>query len=203
MFQVGDENMAIIKRSRQTTQMHGVLKMLQLCAVALLCVSATAAAQVRTFARQNGWSAYGGNTSEGRKVCGMSAEGGGRYLGIKYFEGDSHVTIQLSKNTWRVKRGLRVNVEMQFDRFTPWTAQAEAVHLGRDDGLQFMVGRRGIAQFTNEFVRSNTLFVRFPDEREIEDWRADLAGTPTVATAWAACIEAMAGSDSHDGDDEV
>jgi hypothetical protein len=172
----------------------GLMKPLAACTAALtmLCLCAPAAAQVRELAQAGGWSAYGGTSSDGRQVCGMSVSGGGRWIGIKYFEGDSNVAIQLSKSTWTVRDGLKVKVTMQFDDLSPWTARAISFHMEDGDGaLQLNISSDDIGQFAQEFVRSDTLYVRFPDQDDIEDWQADLDGTPTVTRAWVRCLKHM------------
>jgi len=151
------------------------------------------AQEVRTLAESAGWSAYRGTTSSGQRICGMAASGGGRWIGIKYFEGDSRITIQLSKDTWKVRNGLDVKVTMQFDDLDPWSATANSFHMDDGDGaLQFGIGSRNIGQFAMEFVRSNTLYVRFPNQDTIGDWQVDLEGTPQVTLAWARCLKSLA-----------
>jgi hypothetical protein len=150
-----------------------------------------AGAEVTTFARAGGWRAFGGTTDSGKMVCGVSTQGGGRWFGIKYFHNDDALTIQLSKDTWKVKDGVKVRVEMQFDRETPWTARATSFHMRDGDAaLEFEVPSRAIGQWLSEFRRSNTLYVRFPDSN-VDDWRAGLAGTSEIADRMGDCLRAM------------
>lgn len=161
-------------------------------AAALLALGSLAAqAEVRTFARSGGWQAFGGTADNKKMMCGVSTEGGGRWLGVKYFENDTALTIQLSKDTWSVKPGTRVKVTMRFDRESPWSATATAFRMSDGDAaLEFEVPSRMIGQWLAEFRRSNTLIVGFP-ESSVEDWRADLAGTDAIADRMGECLRAM------------
>lgn len=150
-----------------------------------------AVAEVVTFIDASGWQAFGGNASDGRKLCGVSTNGGGRWLGVKYFDGDQNLTVQLSKDTWQVRKGAQVNVHMQFDSASPWKAVATAFYMGNGDGaLQFQIGRKQIPTWISEFRESNVLYVSFPDN-DVEDWQADLAGTVEIVEAMGLCLEAM------------
>ncbi|MGE0418801.1 MAG: hypothetical protein AB7O80_18510 [Acetobacteraceae bacterium] len=150
-----------------------------------------AQAEVTTFARAGGWRAFGGTTNNGKMVCGVSTEGGGRWFGVKYFHNDDALTVQLSKDSWKVKDGTKVRVQMQFDDESAWSARATAFHMSDGDAaLEFEVPSKAIGQWLGEFRRSNTLFVRFPDSN-VDDWRANLAGTSEIADRMGDCLRAM------------
>ena len=160
-------------------------------AVAGLLAGAPAKADVVTFARISGWEAYGGVANDGQQVCGISTRGGGRWIGIKYYAGDSGLTLQLSKNTWQIANGLQTKVTMQFDEESPWTAMAKGSKTNGMAFLEFDVPRRAITQFLNEFKSSDKLLVRFPNEPRIDDWIVDLEGTTAIAEKLFDCIQAM------------
>jgi len=166
-----------------------------IAAFALACFAASSvSAEVVTFKRSGGWEAFGGRSNDNRKVCGVSASGGGRWLGVKYYEGDDGLTLQLSKSTWTVRNGAQINIKMQFDYESPWTARARAFHMENGDGaIQFTVGRKQIPQWLKEFRDSNALYVRFP-QSDVEDWQADLAGTEEIVDALGLCLQAMINS---------
>lgn len=162
-----------------------------LIAGAALLPTVTAEANVITFARIAGWEAFGGVANDGQSVCGISTSGGGRWIGIKYYQGDNSLTIQLSKNTWQIPSGLRTKVTMQFDRESPWVATAKG---GTNNGTPFLeldLPRQNIDAFLDEFKGSGKMYVRFPDEPKIEDWVVDLVGTSAIAGKMFACIQAM------------
>ncbi len=150
-----------------------------------------ASAEVVTIKRAGGWEAFGGRATDGRKLCGVMASGGGRWFSIKYFQGDSNLTVQLSKDTWTVRNGTSIKVVMQFDDESPWRANATAFHMNSGDGaLEFTVASDDVRQWINEFRASYTLYVRFP-ESDVEDWQADLTGTPEIADAMGECLTYM------------
>jgi hypothetical protein len=166
-----------------------------IAALALTCFAASSVgAEVVTFKSSGGWQAFGGRSEDNRKVCGVSADGGGRWLGVKYYEGDDGLTLQLSKNTWTVRNGAQIDIKMQFDYESPWTARARAFHMSNGDGaIQFSVGRKQILQWLKEFKASNMLYVRFPGS-DVEDWQADLSGTEEIVDALGLCLQAMSNS---------
>jgi hypothetical protein len=144
------------------------------------------------LAQAGGWEVFRGVSDDGRLLCGMTTSGGGRWLGIKYFNGDSSVIIQISKNTWVVKNSTDVEVSMQFDNETPWNAAATAFHMSDGDAaLEFRIGSDALAQWVSEFARSDKLYVRFPYEKYIENWQADLSVSQEMANEWAHCIATM------------
>jgi hypothetical protein len=152
------------------------------------------AAGIVILKRVGGWEAFGGYSNEGRKVCGMSTRGGGRWFGVKYFYGDLNLTIQLSKDTWKVRGNAQIDVTMQFDNRGPWQARATAFHM--DDGdaaLQFRIGIKQVDQWLKEFREGYVLYVRFPNST-VEDWQANLLGTRQIADAMTQCLHAMSES---------
>ncbi len=88
-------------------------------AIAATLLSAPASAEVRTYARAGAWEAFGGSSNNGQKVCGVSTSGDGKYIGVKYYKGDSSLTIQLSNTAWKVTDGTKVAVTMKFDSQSP------------------------------------------------------------------------------------
>jgi hypothetical protein len=150
-----------------------------------------AAAEVVTFKRAGGWEAFGGHSNDSRKLCGMATSGGGRWFGIKYFEGYPSLTIQLSKNTWKVRPGAQIGVIMQFDNENLWKARATAFHMDNGDAaLEFQINSQQLRQWINKFRESTILYVRFPTSN-IEDWQANLSGTQQIADAMGKCLQVM------------
>jgi hypothetical protein len=141
-----------------------------------------------------GWEAFGGYSTNDEKVCGMSASGGGRWFGVKYYDGDNHLTIQLTKNTWRIPPGRQFEVYMQFDNEVPWQARATSFYMQNvGDALQFKLNQSNISRWFSEFVASNSLYLQFPNSN-VEDWKADLSSSHRIAQAMIRCLEVMAGS---------
>jgi len=157
-------------------------------------LGSSADAEVVTLKRVSGWTAFGGRSDNDRKLCGVLATGGGRFFSIKYFEGDSNLTIHLSKNTWKVGNNLQIDLTMQFDDESPWRARATTFHMNDGDAaLEFNIGSKQISQWIREFRDSNVLYIRFPSSN-IEDWQADLTGTRQIAETMAACLLEMSKS---------
>ncbi len=151
-------------------------------------------AKVVTLRQVGGWTAFGGLSENGRKLCGVSASGGGRWFSIKYFEGDSHLTIHLSKDTWKVRNGIQIDLVMQFDNESPWRASATTFHMNDGDAaLEFTIGIKQIKQWISEFRDSYVLYIRFPNS-SVEDWKADLTGTQQIADTMSQCLLAMSKS---------
>lgn len=163
-------------------------------ALAVCLLGSAAVAEVVTFKESSGWEAFGGLDRDGRKLCGVSTNGGGRWLGVKYFDGSSNLTVHLSNDAWEVRKGAQVNVNMQFDNATPWSAVATAFYMKDGDGaLEFQIGSEHIKTWLSEFRYSNVLYVRFPDN-DVEDWQADLDGTVEIVDAMGTCLDAMEAS---------
>ena len=100
-------------------------------------LAATAWADTHVISRSGAWEAFGGTTTNGRAVCGMSSSVGGRYFGLKYFAGDSTATIQLGSNTWNIDNGAKQKVTMTLDNNAPWNATATGMHFNDGDaGLE-------------------------------------------------------------------
>jgi hypothetical protein len=59
-----------------------------------------------------------------------------------------------------------------------------------DAALEFTIGRNEVKQWFKEFRASYVLYVRFPNS-PVEDWQADLTGTPEIADAMGECLKYM------------
>ena len=157
----------------------------------MLALVGSANAEVQTFAREGSWQAYGGTSDNGRALCGVSSSGTGKYFGLKYFNGDNTLTIQLGSNEWRVKDGAKQRVRMQIDNNSQWDAVGTAFHFGDGDaGLEFEIRSNQLETFMTEFRGGNTLFIRFP-ETDVSDWRASLDGSDTISDSFVRCVKAL------------
>lgn len=187
--------------------MHGLLKgkphqapALKALAVATAAVwaawlaasAATAApAGVRVLAKAGDWEAFAGIIG-GHKVCGMTTKGSGRWIDIRYVEGESKITIQVAKDSWKVTDGTQAPVTLQLDAHAPYTGQAATVH--PDAGgtaLQFGISSKSVVQLTKDFLGSKALTVHFPKDPQIEDWQTDISASQKIAQTWASCLSAM------------
>ena len=163
-----------------------------LTAAVAICLYAQAGwADTHTLARAGAWSAFGGTTTSGRPVCGMSSSSNGRYFGLKYFEGDNTLTIQLGSNTWKVKNGDKQKLVMRFDNESPWNATGTGMHFNDGDaGLEFSINRKELDEFMREFRDSNTLNITFTGSNAAA-WHGSLAGTQTITSNFNNCIRTL------------
>lgn len=148
-----------------------------------------ARAEVSTFAQVGSWKAFGGTSTNGKMLCGMSSSSGGKWFGVKYFKGNSNFTVQLSNKSWTVKDGSKVSLSMRFDRESPWRATATTFHMSDGDpAIEFEVGRDQMGNWLREFRGAQTLVLSFPNA-DVSDWRADLTGTDRIAGEMQRCMQ--------------
>ncbi len=160
-------------------------------AIAATLLAAPASAEVQTYARAGAWEAFGGSSNNGQKVCGVSTSGDGKYIGVKYYKGDSSLTIQLSNTSWKVTDGTKVAVTMKFDGQSPWRARATAYHMSDGDAaLQFEIDEDQLGRWMAEFRQSYFLIIGFPNDK-VDDWRANLRGTSSIADSMSECLRWM------------
>jgi hypothetical protein len=163
------------------------------CAAALLVLCPVhAAAPFRVIAKAGDWEAFAGILGNGQKVCGITTKGNGRWIDIRYVEGDSKVIIQLGKDSWKVTDDVKVNVAMSIDNHPALTGQAVAVHPDAGGvGLQFSINSKSELQFTKDFAAGQALAVHFPKDSQIEDWTADISASQKIAQSWSWCLSRM------------
>src|SRR5260370_4550303 len=117
-----------------------------------------AQAATRTLARSGTWEAFGGITTRGAGVCGMSQEVNKRYFGLKLFAGDSTFTIQVGGKIWQIENGKKQSVVMVLDGNRPWRAIATGMHFSDGDaGLEFTINRDELAEFNRQFRDASQL----------------------------------------------
>ena len=157
-----------------------------LAAVGLLA-SAPASADTQTLATAGQWKAFGGTSSQGVPVCGVSISGKGLFFSLKIFKGDDDMTAQLGSSGWKIKDGGKQKLSMRFDNEKPWTATATGFHFSDGDaGLEFSVPLKNLERFITEFARSRKLRINF-EGSDVDSWSADLTGTAAVTSAFANC----------------
>lgn len=151
----------------------------------------TCLADTEVLSKAGAWQAFGGTTTNGRAVCGMSSSGNGRYFGVKFFAGDETLTIQLGDSNWTLKNKIKVKVEMRFDDESPWHATATGMHFNDGDaGLEFDINKGELEQFMREFSNSNEMAISFPDQ-DVSSWTGSLAGTDKIFKSFAKCLREL------------
>jgi len=162
-----------------------------LLALGLLAIAADAGADTKSLARAGSWEAFGGTTSGGRGVCGISAEPGGRYFGLKLFAGGKTFTIQMGTSQWKIEKGTKVPLTLRFDSNPIWRATGTAFLFDDGDaGLQFDVNRDEMGNFAREFRTSSQLVVQFENNR-FPQWIMGLQGTMAVDSAFQNCTSTL------------
>lgn len=166
------------------------------CAVALASLAPSIShADMTQIASRGAWTAYAGLSDQGQKLCTVSAQGGGRWFGMKYFAGDDKLTIHLMNNVWTGRSGLNVPLTAEFDGNGKWRVTAESFRMANGQlALEFNVPLRSIEQWLREFAGSQRLIVRFPDHRDVTDWSVSLDGSDEIASPLLTCIAATANS---------
>jgi hypothetical protein len=158
-------------------------------AAAVLAASlAASAAQAATtiLAKTGGWEAFGGTTSKGLPVCGVSTSPTNRYFGLKLFSGKPTFTIQISDKTWTVNDKATYGVTMRLDQNHLWTASATGMHFDDGDpGLEFTIATGELARFNQEFGSSKILRLQFTNG--MADWMIDLAAAHEVNRKFEEC----------------
>ena len=161
-------------------------------AMVVALATTPAMADTKVFARSGIWEAYNGTSSDGTKVCGISASGGGRWFGFKYFAGDDEFTVQMSKDTWDIPKGLKVSVALTFDDETPWKAQATGFKMSDGDAaLQFGIPFKRATSFLKEFQAADTMVVEFPSQKALKAWEADMKGSHNIVEQFGKCLQRM------------
>ena len=145
-------------------------------------------ADTKTIAKAGAWEAFGGTTTKGTPLCGISTSGNGLFFSLKVYQNDEEMTVQLGSRDWKIKDGAKQKLSMRFDKETPWNATATGFHFSDGDaGLEFVVKLKNLEQFIKEFARSNRLHINF-DGSDVDSWSANLAGTAAVTSAFGDCI---------------
>jgi len=158
-------------------------------------VTSAALAETKPLARSGLWEAFGGTTSKGNPVCGISTGlDDGKYYGVKLFSGDKTFTIQLGWKEWKLEDKTKHSFTMRFDNNSPWRANGTGMHFDDGDaGLEITVNVDEVNQFNYEFKSSNRLYINF-DTPGLASWNLSLQGTSAVSDAFQTCIRNMRSS---------
>jgi hypothetical protein len=151
-------------------------------------VATLAEAETNLITQAGAWQAFGGTTTGGRPVCGVSQSSNDHYFGLKYYARDPTFTIQVGAKTWRLENGAKQKLQMIMDERPPWNVTAAGMHFNDGDaGLEFSINRAEIDQFAAEFRGSSQLRLRFTD-LDAAEWSLSLAGSNAVTDAFLQCI---------------
>jgi hypothetical protein len=148
-------------------------------------------AETSLITKAGAWQAFGGTTTGGRPVCGVSQSAGDRYFGLKFYSGDTTFTIQTGAKTWRTENGAKQKLRMVLGGNPPWTATGTGMHFNDGDaGLEFTINRSEIDQFAAQFRNSDSLRIQLSNA-DAEVWSMSLAGSNAVTDAFLQCIQGL------------
>jgi hypothetical protein len=161
-------------------------------AAALIASASVAHAQVQTFERSGGWSAFAGSNDGGTPMCGMSIIGSNaRHAMIKWQLGGSGIFVQLFKQSWNIPPGTKMPIVVQFDRATPFEGVATHrdrtiievwLQNGSEEGTADIFWR-----FMDQFMAADKMYFSFPGGSE-NSWVASMDGSEKVGRAFTRCI---------------
>ena len=156
-----------------------------------MLVVGPAMAQTKTIVRAGTWEAFGGSTSKGAALCGMSTETNTRYFSIKRVGGSDVMSVQLGTPQWKLTDGERKQVRLAFDSKAARSSAGVGMHFDDGDpGLEFAVPAAEIEEFLREFRAGTQLTVQFPDAN-FPDWKVPLSGSSAVADAFQQCAKRL------------
>jgi hypothetical protein len=157
-------------------------------ALSAVCfVVASAHAEVKVTASAGGWEAFGGTTTNGTGVCGVSKDLKEKYFSVKQFSGRDTFTVQLSDKDWTLVKGTQYDITMRFDQNKVWHATGVGfVFNDGDPGMEYTIRRQELAEFTREFGSSSGLVLHLATSGA-QDWTIDLTGVRDVKNAFQSC----------------
>jgi hypothetical protein len=165
-----------------------------LTAAALATTIATTpvAAQVRNIAGSGSWVAFTGKANDGKPVCGMTASNTttGRFINIKWFKGNKHLTLQAFAKGWNLPVGVQMPVHVNFDESDE---RREFVGIGNKGGkstydfVEFRLHGDFFTDFMEEVGGANRMIITFPDGNELP-WAVDMTGSRDISRVFTNCI---------------
>jgi hypothetical protein len=149
--------------------------------------AATARAEVKVTASAGGWEAFGGTTTSGLPVCGISKDLKEKYFSVKLFSGNDTFTVQLADKDWDLVKGTKYDVTMRFDQNKVWHATGVGFLFNDGDpGIEYIIRRQELAEFTREFGSSSGLVLHLATGGT-QDWTIDLTGVKDVKNEFETC----------------
>jgi hypothetical protein len=154
--------------------------------------AAPAGAQILTIGTYGAWTAYGGATPQGSRVCGIEVRGDDREIHIKYFRGQPSFAVELFKRSWDIPQRVPVALSLQFGGYS--TPSLRGVGYPRQDRLPAHVGVsitfEGSRAFWQALRGAATGRVVFESGNE-RPWTVSLSGSNAAVTAMSDCIRRM------------
>jgi hypothetical protein len=153
--------------------------------------SSAAQAETKVTNSSGGWDAFGGTTTTGVPVCGISKDLKEKYFSVKLYSGDDTFTIQLSDADWKLAKGQKYDITMTFDQNKPWHATGTGfIFNDGDPGIEYEVRRQELSDFTSEFAGSSKLVLHL-NQSGARDWSIDLGGVKDVKPDFETCTRKL------------
>jgi hypothetical protein len=153
--------------------------------VSALLLASAASADTKALANAGDWSAFGGTTTQGTPVCGVSRTADDQYFGLKLFAGEDTFTIQMGTKHWQLVDKVQLKVVMTIDGNPNWNATGIGFHFADGDaGLEFDINKDEVGKFMSEFRNGSRIRIQF---QGLPDWTLALNGANQVSDAFIAC----------------
>jgi len=170
------------------------MRKIVVAAVISAALVSAASADTKTYYRSGAWENYGGTTSDGQPICGMSISKPdvSMALHVKWINGS--VGVQAFKETWHIPEGTQVPIELGFDKNlwgrTIATGSAAGGREYRWGTVTFGIVDASVNNFLEEFAHADKLWLRFTNGNETP-WVADMVGSRNSVNSFKMCIGEM------------
>jgi len=150
----------------------------------------SARADTRILARAGAWQAFGGTTSNGVPVCGVSqSTADGSYFGLKIVSRSAPVVVQLGHAGWQLADRQKVAIFLRFDASPPWSTGGAGMHFNEGDpGLEIGFTKADFDRFQLGFRTASQLRVQ---PENMPEWLVDLAGSSAISDALQECTRSL------------
>ncbi len=161
------------------------------CAVCALGGGA-ALADTQTLFQAGPWSAFGGTSDDGTKVCGIDTQNADstKFFFIKYFQGSDELETDAVKTSWNIPDGTNVPLTLKLGANSPWSATGD----GSGTEVTWFVPSDAVDDFQKEFEFSRAMVLSFDSGNEAP-WSFDLSGSYEVFQAFYHCVAIISGGD--------
>ena len=156
---------------------------------------APARADTYTLGRFGEWEAFGGTSTTGQPVCGVSTGwSDGRYFAIKYWQGRDNFVVQMMSRDWRFAPGTQIPISLQFDALSPWTATVRTSQASATPGMmaEFNVPFGRLENVLREFRLAYAGKLTFSGMDR--PWVLDLTGSNAASQTMDGCVQRLAGA---------
>lgn len=161
-------------------------------AVAALVLAGPAMSETKTIRMSGPWELFGGSSSKGTGVCGVSTEPEGKYFGLKVFARQTQeMVIHMGGKGFPLAKDQRTNMRMQVDAKPVWEGSGKGFSFDDGDpGVEFVLANNRGPAFFAELMAGSSLKVSLP-QAGMPDWVYNLAGTGALANEFNQCLRSL------------